>query len=96
MKLLSMMLFVLLSLSSLTINATDRGTISFQGNIVNVPVGQSVTKVTPTTTHDAAQSPQTVYVVSSVISGRILATFSTEKAANAYASQVTPTLAASP
>lgn len=65
-------------------------------NVVDVPAGKPVAKVTQTTTLNASQQPQTVYVVSSTLTNRTLATFSTAKAANDYAAQVTPALAISP
>jgi type 1 fimbria pilin len=69
------------------------GTITFSGQIVDVQPGQQLTTVTPKQTTDDQGNPQTVYVVSSSVTGAELATFTTQGAAQTFASQVMPQVA---
>lgn len=94
MKSLSLMLIIVLSLSPLAVCAQTGGVITFVGQIVDIPPGQALAQVTPVTTV-VGNRQETVYAVSSTVTNRTLATFSTAAAANTFAVQVTPSVAVS-
>jgi hypothetical protein len=93
---ISIVLTTLFCLASLAATATQQpgGIITFVGQIVDIPPGQALAQVTPVTTV-VGNRQETVYAVSSTVTNRTLATFSTAAAANTFAVQVTPSVAVS-